>query len=200
MAVRLRCLVGLFAVTVAAAVCALPANAGLLGTGQASYCAGSAQTFGQWNDSAYYMLTPGGSFEPGSPAWSLSGGAKIVSGNESYYLNSRYDSHSLYMPSGSKGSTPTMCFAAGDFHLRFVGKGSGRIHVTITVNSLLGVLSILDGGTVQPGGAWSPSPEVSLLLSQIGGALTTKAISLNFAVSGGSAQIDDVYLDPFKDT
>jgi len=146
------------------------------------------------------MLTPGGSFEDGTPSWALSGGAKIVSGNESFFLNSKYDRKSLYMPSGSSATSPTMCFAAGDWHLRFVGKGSGRIRVTVTVNSLLGVVSVLDGGTVRADGTWSPSPEVSLLLSNVGGLLTTKAISLRFTASDGASQIDDVYLDPWKDT
>ena len=93
-----------------------------------------------------------------------------------------------------------MCFAAGDWHMRFVTKGTGKLRVTIQVNSLLGVVSVLDGGTVQAGGTWSPSPRVSLLLSNVGGLLTTKAISLRLTASGGSAQVDDVYLDPWKDT
>jgi hypothetical protein len=34
----------------------------------------------------------------------------------------------------------------------------------------------------------------------VGGLLTTKAISLKLTASNGSVQIDDVYLDPWKDT
>ena len=30
--------------------------------------------------------------------------------------------------------------------------------------------------------------------------LTTKAVSLRFTATSGTSQIDDVYLDPFKDT
>jgi hypothetical protein len=146
------------------------------------------------------MLTPGGSFESGSPSWTLSGGTKVVAGNEPFYIHSKSDSKSLSMPSGSSATSPTMCFAAGDWHLRFVTKGTGTVRVTIQVNSLLGVVSVLDGGTVQAGGTWSPSPRVSLLLSNVGGLLTTKAISLRLTASGGSAQVDDVYLDPWKDT
>jgi hypothetical protein len=104
------------------------------------------------------------------------------------------------MPSGSTATTPTMCFAAGDWHMRFVTKGSGQVKVNIIVNSALGVVSVLDGGTVKAGSSWSPSPKVSLLLSNAGGLLTTKAISLRLTASGGAAQVDDVYLDPFKDT
>ena len=198
---RLRLFFGLIAVMAVLAGFALPSGAGLLGTGAAGYCDPNvAKKFAPWGDSAYYMLTPGGSFEYGAPSWKLERGAKIVSGNESFYLNSNADTKSLYMPSGSSAITPTMCFQAGDWHMRFVGKGSGKIRVTIMVPSLLGLVSVLDGGTVRPGGTWAPSPKVSLLLTNVGGLLTTKAIALKFTATDGTSQIDDVYLDPFKDT
>ena len=93
-----------------------------------------------------------------------------------------------------------MCFAAGDWHLRFVGTGSGQLRVTVTVNSLLGLVSILDGGTVSGNGTWQPSPKVGLLLTNVGGLLTTQAISIRLTATSGASQVDDVYLDPFKDT
>jgi hypothetical protein len=198
---RLRLFFGLTGVMAVLAGFALPSDAGLLGTGSASYCdPNSAQVFRPWSDSSYYMLTPGGSFESGTPSWSLAGGAKVVSGNESYFLHAKGDNRSLSMPSGSTATSPTMCFAAGDWHLRFVGKGSGKVHVTVQVNSLLGIVSTLDGGTVDPDASWEPSPRVGLLLSNVGGLLTTKAISLKLTADNGSVQIDDVYLDPWKDT
>ena len=196
---RLRLFFGLVSVMVVLAGFALPSGAGLLGTGSASYCdPNTSQVFRPWADSSYYMLTPGGSFEASS--WKLAGGSKVVPGNESYYLNSKSDTKSLYMPSGSSATTPTMCFAAGDWHMRFVAKGSGKVRVTVMVNSLVGLVSILDGGTVRPGSTWTPSPKVSLLLTNVGGLLTTKAIALKFTATDGSVQLDDVYLDPFKDT
>jgi hypothetical protein len=180
------------------------AKAGLLTTGAASYCDPySSQAFGDWGDRSNYMLMPGGSFESGAPSWNLSGGAKIVSGNEPFYLHSRSDRRSLYMPNGSSASTPTMCFATGDWHLRFVSVTSSRssqLRVTVTVASLLGVVSALDGGTVSSDGTWSPSPTVSLLLTNVGGLLTTKAVSFRFTATNGASQIDDAYLDPWKDT
>ena len=80
MARRIRLFFGLTGVMAVLAGFALPSDAGLLGTGSASYCdPDSAQTFRPWSDSSYYMLTPGGSFESGSPSWDLNGGAKVVS-------------------------------------------------------------------------------------------------------------------------
>src|SRR6266571_7697488 len=88
------------------------AKAGLLGTGTASYCdPNSSAVFLPWGDTSNYMLTPGGSFEESTTLWKLSGGAKVVSGNEPYFIHSKKDRSSLYMPAGSSASTPTMCFA-----------------------------------------------------------------------------------------
>ncbi len=180
------------------------AKAGVIGTGAASYCdPHSSQAFQAFGDRSNYMLMPGGSFEEDTPSWRLSGGAKIVSGNEPFYLRSRTDRRSLYMPAGSSATTPTMCFAAGDWHLRFVGispSRSSKLKVTVNVASLLGVVSILDGGTVSSDGTWEPSPQVGLLLTNVGGLLTTKAISIRFTATSGTTQIDDAYLDPWKET
>ena len=201
MARSLRLFLVLVGVMAVLAGFARSSDARLLRTGKADYCdPNSFQAFDRFGDGSNYMLTPGGSFEDGTPDWELDDGARIASGNESYYLNAGEDEKSLYMPSGSSATSPTMCFAAGDWHLRFVGKGSGRVKVTIQVDSLLGLVSILDGGTVSPNGSWTPSPRVGLLLSNVGGLLTTKAISLKLTASNGSVQIDDVYLDPWKDT
>jgi hypothetical protein len=180
------------------------AKAGLLSTGPASYCDPySSLAFQAWGDRSNYMLTPGGSFEESTASWKLSGGAKIVTGNEPYFIHSKNDRRSLYMPAGSSATTPTMCFAAGDWHMRFLGVSSNRssqLRVTVTVNSLLGLVSILDGGTVSNDGSWKPSPQVGLLLTNVGGLLTTKAISIRITATSGASQIDDVYLDPWKDT
>jgi hypothetical protein len=200
---RLRRLIGLTGLLALLAGLAIPANAGLVGTGTSSYCDSASTVFLPWGDKSNYMLTPGGSFEESTTIWKLSGGAKVISGNEPYFIHSKRDSRSLYMPAGSSATTPTMCFAPGDWHMRFLGvspSGSSSVRVTVMVNSLLGLVSILDGGTVSNNGTWKPSTKVGLLLTNVTSLLTTKAISLRFTATSGATRIDDVYLDPFKDT
>jgi hypothetical protein len=159
----------------------------------------SSQPFARWGDTSFYVLTPGGSFESGSPTWKLNGGAKVVSGNEPFYVHSAADRHSLYLPAGSSATTPPMCFGLGDWNLRFFSAGSGTVRVKIVVKSLLGVLSVLDGGTVSSGSTWKPSPEVGLLLTNVCGLLATDSISLRFLPANTTGiRIDDVYLDPWK--
>ena len=207
MAKRLSIMLG---VTVAAVVLATPAQAGLL-TGllpglvspadSPSTCdTNVSQPFRPWGDRANYVLTPGGSFEPGGPSWTLSRGVRIVSGNESFYVRSKSDRQSLYMPSGSSVITPPMCFAAGDWKMRFFATGSGKVSVQVRVKSLLGLLSILDGGTFKSGSTWKPSPEIGLLITNLGGILATDSVSFRLIARDGAVRIDDVYLDPWKST
>jgi hypothetical protein len=128
----------------------------------------------------------------------------VRSGNESFFVRSSADRYSLYLPAGSSVTTPTMCFALGDWHLRFFIKkaaaGSGSIKVTVRVKTPLGVLSILDGGTVSANGYWTPSPRAGLLLSNVTSLLGTRAVSFQLRASGTAFQVDDVYLDPGRAT
>ena len=200
--------VALGAIVVMALATTSTAKAGLISTGSASYCdPSSTQAFGQWGDSALYTLLPNGSFENGSASWAMSGGARVVDGNEPFFLRQRTDRHSLYLPQGSSASSATMCFALGDWHLRFVmrnaGSATGSLRVSVIVPSLLGgLLTVLDGGTVKAGSSWAPSPRLALLLGNVTSLVGTRAVAFRFTPvgSGAAFQIDDVYLDPWKCT
>lgn len=194
-------------VIIAALATTRTAKAGLLSTGSASYCDSNAgQTFAPWGDSSYYAKLFNGGFEGGSAGWYLSGGARVVSGNEPFFVGDVDDSHSLLLPEGSSAYSGTVCFATADWHLRLfarnVGSARGQLHVQVIVPSLLGVLSILDGGTVSAGNSWQPSPRLALLLSNVTSLLGTRAVAFRFTPVGAGAafQIDDVYLDPWKCT
>jgi hypothetical protein len=164
----------------------------------------SAQPFARVDgDKSNYVLVPGGSFESGAPGWTLGRGAAVVSGNEPWKVHSSSDNHSLYIPAGSNATTPPMCFAPGDWHMRFFAASSSKslssLQVRVRVKSLLGVLSLLDGGTIRNGSTWQPSARLALTLTNITGLLTTDALSFQFVPSDGASwRIDDVYLDPWK--
>src|SRR5438128_1798101 len=197
----IRAVLALVAVLVCGVVASTPANAsllpnllpGVLGPADtASSCTGSTKPFSPWGDSSYYMLMPGGSFESG-PAWSLSRGAKVVSGNEPYDVNGS-GSKSLYLPAGGSATTPSMCYGGDKGKLRFFVKGTGTMHVEVIVKSLTGTLlstlnAVLDGGTISGTGSWTPSPQVMLGLNQLGGSLVTDSISFRFVADSGSWQI-----------
>jgi hypothetical protein len=200
---RLRLRLALIGALLGAALWTPTAGAGLLFTGPASTCETAAsKPFQPWSDYANYVLIPGGAFEGSAPGWTLKGGAAIASGNEPFYVRATTDRYSLHLPAGSSAITPTMCFALGDWHLRFFARrtssASGTVKVDVVVKSLLGVLSVLDGGTVSPSGQWKPSPQVGLLLTNVTSLLGTRAVAFRFRAKGAAFRIDDVYLDPWK--
>ena len=158
------------------------------------------QPFAQWGDPGSYFLVPGGSFE-GRNSWSLTGGARIVFGNEPFYLNSPSDSHSLLLPPGSTATTPAICLAALSPDMRFVGKssnGSG-VHVDVYATGLLGLVKLPVAANISLGTTWAPSGQVELLLQNVL-ALTNlgkTSIYLRFSpIGSATVQLDDVYVDP----
>lgn len=181
------------------------AEAGLIGTGPASGCDTASKVFAPWGDQSNYLLVPGGSFEAGGPSWALSGGASIVAGNEPFYVRNASDTRSLRVPAGGSAMSPTVCFGFGDWHARFfvrnVGSTRGSLKVDIAVRSALGLVSLLDGGSISGTGEWAPSPRIGLTLTNVCSLLGVRSIAFRFrAVGSGAAfQVDDVYLDPFKD-
>ena len=193
------------ATLLAAAACAVslaaarPARAVLLQ--RSSTCSGSAERpFSRWGDLASYQLVPTGSFEGGAGGWTLSGGAKVVSGNETFYVHSRSDSRSLALPAGAAATTPPFCVGLLRPTLRFFavngGSTSSTLRVQVVFRGLLGVLGILDGGTVSACSAWQPSP---VMLATLNAPLGTTSAQFVFrpADSAGAWRIDDVYVDPW---
>ena len=191
---------------IAALALSSTARASLIGTGPASYCDTTAsQKFSRWGDSSYYASLLNDGFESYG-GWTLSGGARVVSGNEPFYVNGNTaDRHSLLLPAGSSAYSGTVCFALGDWHLRLMMKrlsATGGLRVQVIVPSLVGILTVLDGGTVSGTSTWAPSPRLELLLSNVISLLGTRAVAFRFTPVGvgASYQIDDVYLDPWKCT
>lgn len=164
----------------------------------------SSQAFAKVDgDRSNYVLVPGGSFESGAPGWTLGRGAAVVSGNEPWKVHGTSDRNSLYIPGGSSVTTPPMCFATGDWHMRFFAASSSSslssLQVRVRVKSVLGLLSILDGGKISSNSTWQPSARLGLLLTNLTGILATDSVSFQFVPSGSASwRIDDVYLDPWK--
>jgi hypothetical protein len=167
---------------------------GLIGGG----CGVSAPVFAPWGDWASYYFAPNGGFENGSTGWSLSGGAAVVAqDNEPWYL-AGFGSHALEIPTGGSAAI-NVCYGVAYPAVRFFAAGQehpARIHVRVVSRSLLGLLSVLDGGTFTADQNWAPSPKISTLLSALASPVGAKTMQLQFSVESGTAQIDDVFVDP----
>jgi hypothetical protein len=174
------------------------ARAGLITGLLGGNCGATLPVFAPWGDFAGYYYAPNGGFENGSAGWSLAGGAAVVTqSNEPWYL-AGFGSHALSIPKGGSAAI-SVCYGLTYPGVRFFAAGTGgsaTIHVRVISRSLLGVLSVLDGGTFTAGQQWSPSPKVSSLFSALASPLGTKSMQLQFTVESGSAQIDDLFVDP----
>jgi hypothetical protein len=159
----------------------------------------TAQVFRPWSDYAYYAAVPDGGFEAGATGWKLANGAKVVAGNEPFYLRSPADRSSLLLPAGSAATSPPMCIALLSSKMRFVvsGPAGSSVKVQVIYRGLVSnVLGVFDGGTVKSSGTWVPSPPMSML----GGVLPllTQSVQFRFVATSGTPQVDDVFLDPWK--
>jgi hypothetical protein len=177
-----------------------PASAGLLPI----FCPGTTSTpFLRWLDPLQYTLAPGGDFE-GRTAWALTGGAKVVSGNEPFRVTRSTDTRSLSVPAGASALTPPVCVGLLDPTLRFFavgGNSSSSLRVDVVYKTILGTVTqrVASVGTAK---AWGPTPPY-LFLANITGLLSlnglTSSVQFRFTATGSAGwQIDDVYVDPFK--
>jgi hypothetical protein len=173
----------------------------------------SSPVFAQFGDTASYTPLAGGTFEGDMAGWSLNG-ASVVSGNESFYVNSATDSHSLSIASNGVALSPTFCVDATDPTLRLFAQklsgGTGRLRVDILYASPNnGHQMAATAGYVIQGYAnatgdytnWAPSLTMNLatalpLWKTDNGQLP---VQLRFTANAdpGAWAIDDVYIDPY---
>ncbi len=174
------------------------------GTAQACSYSGAKQVFSRWGDQNSYVLAPDGGFEAGGAGWSLTGGAKAVKGNESYYVHGARDSRSLSLPAGSSATSPSICVAIDTPILRMFARNTGdptsRLRVE-AIYSLEGVLRTDVVNDVIAGSSWAPTQEMSVVLglSTIVGTVTPSSIQVRITPldSKGKWRVDDFYVDPF---
>ncbi len=177
---------------------AATARAGLITSLIGGNCGATSTVFAPWSDSADYYFAQNGGFENGSAGWSLSGTASVVGGSDPFDLSGN-GSSSLQLGSGGS-ATINVCYGLTYPAIRFVAagvNGPATVHVRVLAHSLLGVLSVLDGGTFTVSPGWNATPKLSTLLSALAAPLGTKSMQLQISVDSGTAQIDDLYVDPF---
>jgi hypothetical protein len=151
-----------------------------------------SQPFAPWLDYAEYELAPGGDFE--TSAWTLAGGAELVSGSEPYAVTGTLGSSSLSLPAGSSAQSPLTCVAVTYPSIRFFIAGTGSVAVDVIDGS-----SVVPAGVAVAGGVWAPTPVLltnsPVLAASSGGAAQ---VSVAFTGLSGSPRVDDVFVDPWS--
>jgi hypothetical protein len=201
-----RTMAAAFIAAIASAAVAAPANAGVL-TASAQSCDGSTvtQPFARFGDNANYKGI--GDFESGTSGWTLSGGAKVVSGNESYMVAGSDDAKSLSLPSGSSAVSPFTCVGLAEPTLRLFAKRDSALlglvstlTVQMQVQTSLGLsvwLPVLPGDL--GGGSWHPTAAMPLIANLLTLSADDRTpVRFRLAPLLGSWQVDDVYVDPMR--
>jgi hypothetical protein len=201
--IRRALLAAITAVAMTGALAA-PASAGIL-TASATDCGDESlsQAFAGFGDRAQYKLVHGGSFEGALTDWTLSRGAKVVSGNEPWKVGGSGHAKSLVLPAGSSAITAPTCVGIHEPTLRFFAKKNrgllSTLVVSVYVKTSLGLVVPLPVGVVLGNGQWKATPSmliVANLLPLLPGDRTP--VAFQFTPLLGDWQIDDVYVDPMR--
>jgi hypothetical protein len=201
-----RALLAAITAAVAIGAFAAPASAGIL-TASATDCGDEtlSQPFSAFGDTSKYKLVTGGSFEGALTGWTLTGKARVVSGNEPWKVGGSGHAKSLVLPVGSSAISPTACVGLAEPTVRFFAKrnsgllGISTLAVSVYVKTSLGLVVPVPVGVVLGNGQWKPSPKmliVANLLPLLPGDRTP--VAFQFTPVLGEWQIDDLYVDPMR--
>ena len=165
-------------------------------------CSGQTylQPFLPWLDPANYVQLSGGALET-ADGWSLSGGSQLVSGNESFHVNGAGDGNSLLLPSGSSATSPALCITLLHPTLRFFALNSGSPTSTLEVEALTDVLGTTVStpiGRLLADGSWRPTVPLAFFDNLISPLTGSVAFRFTPVGPGSGWQIDDIYVDPYK--
>jgi hypothetical protein len=185
---------------------AASANAGVL-VSSAPSCDGQplSTPFLRWLDTFNYTPLPGGNFESAAAGWSLSGGAAVAAGNESFFVDGP-GQQSLTIPGGGSATSPAICVGIEHPTVRFFAKrnsggllGLSTMRVDVLFESTLGLVSSLPIGVVTPSASWAPTLPMTILASLLPllpGQHTPVAFRFT-PLLGGNWSIDDIEVDPY---
>jgi hypothetical protein len=173
----------------------LPAQAAVAAAGTCQ-TSSLSQPFTRWADYGSYELDPGADFEGTLAGWSLQGGASRTAGSESVGVTGVVGSASLSLPAGAVATSPTTCVNAAYPDFRLFAR-TGTPGTTITVSVVYGGTTV-PVGVVKPTASWAPTARLATGAA-IAAALSggTANLAIRFQAAGGTAQIDDVYVDPY---
>jgi hypothetical protein len=187
---------------------ALPTNAAGAATTAPSSCPSPAllQAYKAFGDARWYELAPGASFEAGAAAWTLKTGAKVVAGNEPWYLNKLTDTWSLSLPPGASATSPAMCVDIDYPTFRLPVRAydpNGATDLDIEVrypdagdSSWKKVRT--ESGKLHEG--WRVTSDIDLKPDTYSGQAGQRRVDLRFSARGKTGapgwRIDDVYVDP----
>ncbi|HEY2790544.1 MAG TPA: hypothetical protein VGI72_13915 [Gaiellales bacterium] len=191
------------------AITSAAADAAATATTTAAACfPATTQPFAAYGDVHPYFLVPGGSFEAGTPAWQLVGGAGHVSGNNTAGGDPLWNTTSLSLPAGSSATSPAVCVDPTSpvirFYVRNTGASTSKLGLTVLYTLPNGTPASLLVEKISATGVWRPTASIRFLMNMLAKTSATGTTQVAFQFrpldATGHWRIDDVYVDPFKRT
>jgi hypothetical protein len=155
-----------------------------------------ARVFKPWHDRALYTVAPGGDFETLAEGWTLEG-ATVAADSSPFRLGAALGTSSLELPAGSSAVSPPICVERGFPSFRSVARSVSAERAVVKVQVLYGDGRRKAAGRLKPGADWTPTRKLSLAQGRFKIRRGRSAqVQLRFAVTSGTARVDDVYVDP----
>lgn len=150
-----------------------------------------SEPFSALGDSTTYELVPGGDFPGTLGAWSAHGGATLTALGTGYVLS---------LPAGSVATSPQACINVVHPTVRFYARSAApgtTLDVAAVLATAAGTVAV-PIGTVTPTTDLAPTEQLAVRVPLLGATAGDVLLGLRFQSRGGTAQIDDVYVDPWR--
>ncbi len=174
-------------------------------TSSSPSCAAQApvQPFLRWNDFADYTLLPGGTFESGTPGWTLENNARVVT---TPTTDLGGGTRALSIPKGSKVITRPVCVTELHPTIRFFAQAKGststRLLVEVFYEDLGGSVNTMPIAYLKPSTTWQPTTIIPIHVNLRAAVSPTKTAAVAFRLSAeegdGTWLVDGLYVDPYK--
>lgn len=161
----------------------------------------TSQALTAFGDSGAYYLVDGGSFTGDTSAWQTTGDVHVAPDSEPYDVM-HAGGGSLAVGQGGRAASAPMCTTGAFDRARLFYRGTGRpgstLNVSITSRSGIGrgssytITYRLDGSSSE----WRLSP--TMVIPDWTDASGTQQTTITVSAEGGSFQVDDVVVDPWR--
>ena len=162
-----------------------------------------AQNFALFNDFGQYTPVLNAGFEQGTNGWVLTGGARVISGNEPWKIGGASHTNALDLPGGSAAITAPICIDETYPHFRLFVRNTGPIKAALKIEVLYydtkgNITNTKPVEYKTPTTAWQPTGLVGINVFTSKTTVAAAPVAFRFTptVKDARFQIDDVYVDP----
>jgi hypothetical protein len=156
-----------------------------------------------FGDQRSYFLAPGGDFEAGTTGWQLSGGARVVGGNEPFGVLGGGAS-SLQLPAGGSATSPVFCVDLNYPTFRFLATqqqlaADAGLEVDV-IYPEIAKGNVHKAATYKSQKEWKLMKDVKLDPQRAGKTAGWRRVALRFRVpatkKGAVWNVDNILVDP----